>query len=326
MLVPILRRAFVVAAASLALAASTHASAYSGLYAFGDSLSDVGNVFSLTGNPPPPYYNGQWSNGNVWLQTLAGDLALAPLTPSLLGGTDYAYGGAQSGGTIFHTANSTDVMGASGQIAQFQAAHPGGANPGALYTIWIGGNDLLGISGSATAGQIQTLAGQTIGNIDSAIGALAGAGAKDFLVLTLPNVGKTPAALASGSASTASAIAASFNSLLLNGNAGAGIPSLSALATGLGLNLSVFDAYAYVDDVVANPAAHGFTNVTSACFNGSTVCANPNEYLFWDSIHPTAASHLALGNAVAAAVPEPATWAMMIVGFGIVGVALRRRA
>lgn len=32
------------------------------------------------------------------------------------------------------------------------------------------------------------------------------------------------------------------------------------------------------------------------------------------------------GNLIAAAVPEPATWAMLIVGFGIVGGALRRRA
>ena len=66
--------------------------------------------------------------------------------------------------------------------------------------------------------------------------------------------------------------------------------------------------------------------MTSACLNGSTVCANPDQYLFWDSIHPTAVSHLALGSAVAAAVPEPATWAMMFIGLGIVAVALRRRA
>lgn len=329
-----LRRALGLAAVSMVFAAASaqaaQAPAYSALYAFGDSLSDVGNIYTLSGgsDPAPPYFHGQWSNGNVWLQTLASGLGLPALTPSLAGGTDYAYGGAQSGTTIFHTAGSTDVTGASGQIAQFGAAHPSGANPGALYTIWIGGNDLLGISSSATQLQVQALAAQTVGNIDGAIGALAGAGAKNFLVLTLPDVGKAPAVLASGAAAsqTASLIAGSFNSLLLNGNAQVGIPSLSGLATQFGVNLHVFDSYAWMDGVIANPSAHGLTNVTQPCYNGTTVCADPSQYFFWDSIHPTAVMHAALGNAVAAAVPEPATWAMMIVGLGLYGVALRRRA
>ena len=60
------------------------------LYAFGDSLSDVGNIFAATGGvgPGAPYANGQFSNGPVWVQDLAGDLGLAPLKPSLAGGTD----------------------------------------------------------------------------------------------------------------------------------------------------------------------------------------------------------------------------------------------
>ena len=77
------------------------------IYAFGDSLSDVGNIYAYTSvNTPPaypaaPYVNGQFSNGNVWVQDLARSLGLAPLTPSLLGGTDYAVGGAETSVTPF---------------------------------------------------------------------------------------------------------------------------------------------------------------------------------------------------------------------------------
>ena len=328
MLTSIIARRAAGAAVVLGLAFSAQAASYSALYAFGDSLSDAGNIYALSGGTEPlaPYFQGQYSNGDVWLKTLATQLGTTVPTPSLTGGTDYAYGGAQSGATPFHAANLTDVTGSSGQLTQFTAAHPV-ADPAALYVVWIGGNDLLGIPSNATSAQVQTLAAQTIGNIDTTIGTLAGLGAKNFLVLNLPDVGKTPLALSAGpvASATASAVAASFNSLLLGGNAGAGIPALSSLAAGLGVNLSVFDVYAFVDGVVANPAAHGLTNVTDACFDGTTVCANPGQYLYWDAVHPTAVSHVTLGNAVAAAVPEPAEWATLAAGLGLLVLARRRR-
>lgn len=331
-------RALGAAATALSLVAAVPQAAaaptsFSALYAFGDSLSDVGNIFAMTGGAAPDaadYHNGQWSNGNVWLQTLAGRLGLAPITASLSGGTDYAYGGAQSGTTLAHIGGLTDVTGATGQIAQFGATHAA-ADPNALYALWIGGNDLLGINSSMTPLQVQMLAAQTIGNIESAIASLAAAGAKNLLVLTLPDVGKTPQVLAGGPAvsATASAIAASFNQLLLNGNAGVGIPGLSALGATLGLNLTIFDSFAFMDDAIADPGAFGLTNVTQACLSAPlNACADPDQYFFWDSIHPTAVAHAALGNAVARAlgVPEPTTWVLVILALCIVGPVSRRRA
>jgi outer membrane lipase/esterase len=45
--------------------------------------------------------------------------------------------------------------------------------------------------------------------------------------------------------------------------------------------------------VVTNPARFGFTNVTQPCLNQTTgaVCATPDAFLFWDTLHPTAAGH-----------------------------------
>src|ERR1700733_9552783 len=164
------------------------------IYAFGDSLSDVGNIFVATGGAAPaaPYVNGQFSNGNVWVQDLASDLGLAPLTPSLLGGTDYAYGTAESGVTAFNTsAANTDLTGATGQVAQYQATHAT-ANPNALYTIWIGSNDLSDILTGQLPSQYAGDIGAVVGNIYSAVDTLAGMGAKNFLILTVPDLGESP--------------------------------------------------------------------------------------------------------------------------------------
>src|SRR5580700_8063817 len=108
------------------LSPTLRASSIDAIYAFGDSLSDVGNIYASSGGviPGAPYVNGQFSNGPVWVQDLASSLGLAPLTPSLLGGSDYAYGGAETGTTPVHTANQSDLTGPTGQVSQFQAAHP----------------------------------------------------------------------------------------------------------------------------------------------------------------------------------------------------------
>src|ERR1700722_3162400 len=74
---------------------SAHASGVDAIYAFGDSLSDTGNIYIGTGGALPlsPYVSGQFTNGNVWLRDFASDIGVGPVSPSLAGGTDYAYGG-----------------------------------------------------------------------------------------------------------------------------------------------------------------------------------------------------------------------------------------
>ena len=67
---------------------------FSGVYVFGDSLSDAGNISLATlGNLPVGgiYSGGRFSNGSVWVQDLAQNLGLPAPKPSLAGGTDYAY-------------------------------------------------------------------------------------------------------------------------------------------------------------------------------------------------------------------------------------------
>ena len=89
--------------------AATQATAYSVLYIFGESLSDSGNnatVLAPNTTPVPisgndfiltfPYASGHYTNGPVWAQDFAAVLGLSA-SSSLLGGTNFAFGGARTG-------------------------------------------------------------------------------------------------------------------------------------------------------------------------------------------------------------------------------------
>jgi outer membrane lipase/esterase len=65
--------------------ASATAALFTGLFAFGDSLTDAGNTSLATGGAQPgaAYYNGRYSNGPVWVEQFAAQLALPAPTPCL---------------------------------------------------------------------------------------------------------------------------------------------------------------------------------------------------------------------------------------------------
>ena len=106
-------------------------------------------------------------------------------------------------------------------------------------------------------------------------------------------------------------------------------------ASHAGAHVIRFDAYATFESIVANAASFGLTNLTDRCYTGDdlgftgggSVCAHPEQYLFWDGIHPTTVTHRLLGEAMLAAVtavPEPATWVSMWVGLAMLAMFLRR--
>jgi len=90
--------------------------------------------------------------------------------------------------------------------------------------------------------------------------------------------------------------------------------------------VTYFDTYDFMHAIVADPAAYGLTNVTAPCLVGTTPCPDPNQYLFWDSMHPTtAADAIWAAQLEKAAVPDPPTLIMLSAGIaGLAGV-LRKR-
>ena len=59
---------------SIPASAASHP-AFDAIYVFGDSYCDVGNIFKATGGtvPAPPYFDGRFSNGPIWIDHLAGE-------------------------------------------------------------------------------------------------------------------------------------------------------------------------------------------------------------------------------------------------------------
>jgi phospholipase/lecithinase/hemolysin len=257
--------------------ASPHAS-YSTLYAFGDSLSDVGNDYSLSlGVLPTPliYSDGRFSNGPLWVQDLAKDLGLGAVKASLDGGRDFAYGGAETGSETLHSITPIDL-------------------PSQL-----GANDLQDAIPEYATNQTAALTDiqQAVNNEVAFVKDLAALGARNFVILNVPDLGKTPADRAV--ASTASNLSALYDQELNT--------SLAALATSDNLAIHLVNTYALIDEAVADPAAFGLKNVTTPVWTGNY--ENPfsghlnatgkaqNAYLFFDHLHPTATGHLALANA-----------------------------
>jgi phospholipase/lecithinase/hemolysin len=199
-----MRRRLGLAVLTAALAGgAAPAFAYTAMYSFGDSLSDVGNAYIASGligaavPISPPYYAGRFSNGPNWLDDLSAKLGLGAVSPSLAGGDDFAFGGAQTGPTSVNTGLPTDLV---GQVAEFALQDPSPASD-ALYTLDIGANDI----GNALAAYVQnssfdlsSFVMQAVGNTVGAIDALYGDGARDLLYYEVPDLSIVPAFEAAG--------------------------------------------------------------------------------------------------------------------------------
>lgn len=310
-----------VVGATLGSLPSHAASPYTSLTVFGDSLSDTGNIFLATGGaiPTAPYFSGRFSDGPIWIDTVAAGLGLpGGAVPSLAGGGNYAFGGARSGTDAF-------PPGTLAQIGGLWAPSNPVADPTGLYVLVVGGNDMrdarstyTGDSAADMAGR-QAVADQAAVNIIAGLSLLSQRGAKNVLVANVPDLGLTPEAAFLGVQAASSDATARFNATM-----GVVLGVGSQL---LGLNMSFLDmaglTNAIVEDAMNNGGmTYGISNVTMPCgaFPGS-MGASCAVSLFSDALHPSARAHQILGNAALLAVgvvPEPGTF--LLLAFGLAGL------
>jgi phospholipase/lecithinase/hemolysin len=278
---------------------------YAEVIFFGDSLSDSGNLYLLSGAdvdptgtpfdpnsvysrfPTPPYNTGRATNGQVWTEQFASLLGYPGLQPSLAGGTNYAVISALTRDVPEH--NIASPFGAPDmdtQVSHYLAFNTPSATD--IFVFWGGANDFF-------FGQTDPTV--PVAAISEQITRLANQGATTFVILNLPPLGYTP----SGAAANPDGLNALcyFFNLLLE-------PAIDSLRNSLGVNIFEVDTNTFFMLVISDPATFGFTNATDPAVASdfeldsprfgfplfpAVVAADPNAYLFWDGVHPGQRGH-----------------------------------
>jgi outer membrane lipase/esterase len=278
-------------AAGLAVAGAASAQTYNRLVVFGDSLSDNGNLYAATMNTQPtspPYFQGRFSNGPVFTELLGFNAGRYAAGAPVSGSINLAFGGAVTGtaglplgmrsqllaytgaGGTFGSNDLVTVLGGANNIFQNLAAAGGSANPQAA---------IAPISLAAAS------------DINFIVNSVATAGAGTVLVINLPKLSLTPQFRLTPAAPLADFAVTTFNGSLTT--------QLYATAGARpGSNIILVDLFKIGDTIAGSPEQFGVTNVTTPCFNGMTVCSNPNDFFYFDGVHPTAAGHRVLAALV----------------------------
>lgn len=277
-------------AATAAMGSAASAQSYNRLVVFGDSLSDNGNLYAVSGQPTsPPYYQGRFSNGPVFTELLGFNAGRFTAGAPVTGSVNYAFGGAR-------TDSQASPPGMRNQLLAYTSAG-GTFGPRDLVSVLGGANNIFQAVPAAAVspnptGAIQPVALAAAADINFIVNSIAGGGAGTILVSNLPNLAVTPQ-FNQGPNAAAAPLAdyagTTFNSALLAG-------LMTTAAARPGSNIILMDLYKIAPALSGNPGAYGLTNARDACFNGVTVCATPGTYLYWDNVHPTAAGHQLLAR------------------------------
>jgi outer membrane lipase/esterase len=300
-----------VLAAALVLAAAPAAAqdAFTRTVFFGDSLTDAGYfrpVLVQQAGPQAAILGRFTTNpGLTWAEWLADYYGTnASANGNGQSGDNYAVGGARVGVDTVGALGPTPSM--ATQMTRYLAANGGRADPGALYTVWGGANDLFAVS--ANPAQAQQIIGAAVTAQVGIVATLQGAGARYVLVANIPDIGITPSFRAQGATAAAqgTALSTAYNNALYAGLAGNN------------LRVIPLDTFSFLREVVANPATYGFANVTgTACqpqITAQSITCNPGtyvvpgadrSYLFADGVHPSAAAHQAIAQLAVSMIEGP---------------------
>lgn len=254
------------------------------IVSFGDSNTDSGNVYRLTNQKwplVPPYYQGRFSNGLVWIERLGvSDIQ------------NYAYGGATSDNKFIqgYTASDTvPVPGVRQQISIYFNQTNGIQKNFArrLYVIWVGGNDYYFNSTLPPA--------KVSASILNAVKDLLNIGVKHLLVLNQSPMENIPFVQTEDRI-----VYYRQRTIYHNNNLSIGIKTLDYNRQKV--QLYFFDTYSFLLRVFTNYSQHSL-NTRVSCWNLSngqivSQCSNPQSYMYIDQYHLTTTVHELIGNEI----------------------------
>ncbi|WP_219753535.1 PEPxxWA-CTERM sorting domain-containing protein [Sphingomonas folli] len=295
-------------------AADRNTAQFTSVTVFGDSLVDAGNLYIANGgtrpDPSQGYFQNRFTDGFDYPDLISLKLFGEPTKPSLAGGNNYAFGGAR----VVNTGDSIPDLGA--QLSTF-AASGKAIDPNGLYILNFGGNDVFGAEGvfgpvgaigdyPDVSSYLKAAANQYVAGIK----ALNDRGARNILFTDFPN-------------------AADPLTIEANGYLRA---ALSGLSVSAGTDLFFYSLSEFNVGVLTRPDRFGLPplRTDTDCVAAGAQASGCAGFFSFDGVHVTGAVQAAGFRdmdqrfGLTSAVPEPSVWAMLILGFGLVGAALRR--
>ncbi|WP_039871919.1 MULTISPECIES: SGNH/GDSL hydrolase family protein [Photobacterium] len=260
------------------------------IIAFGDSLSDTGNIYNASQWVFPnrnSWFLGHFSNGYVWTEYLANgkDISLY----------NWAVGGAAG------TNQYLLLTGIYAQVTSYLTYMKMAKNyypENSLITLEFGLNDFINYGREVA---------DVKADLSSALIRLTESGVKNILLFTLPDATKAPQFkyASPNEINTVRAKILAFNAF---------ITEQSRIYKEKGLNVVLFDAYNTFEKLIAQPQLYGFENANDACLNISRSSAKDyfyrhnltndcayhgsDKYVFWGVTHPTTAIHKYIANQI----------------------------
>lgn len=276
------------------------------LVTFGDSLSDNGNLYQKTlayhqANPrmhvipEDPYYRGRFCNGPVWVEYLAESLHLNTKHRNAV--RNYAYGGswvepAELSHHLFPPSLRKQV---DSYLAEIR---PDEDLSHVLYSFWHGANDLL-----VNRNDIRQVTTDMVSMIHAQMERLIKHGARHFVVVNMPDLGTVPFNLQIRTTlvSEQSAASSMYNQKLTR--------MLAQLKELYPVDIAEVDIFTPIQIVSTENTYRGeyFRKSRFPCYKGRAalihiesnelenpasvllehVCRDPDNYVFWDWIHPS---------------------------------------
>lgn len=299
----------------------------------GDSFSDFSNAWTASKQtfpePTHGYWMGRFTNGPMWVEHV-GEITGAAIIDTANSGSTAAdpllVNGQLNSGISF------PIPDLDAQADMLIKKYKNTLKKRSVTYLWAGTADIsylimsvLGLSGpnTTTAGQIDgpTAFGKAMA-IPAAIGGTAEkllkAGFTDKVILSTIQpieiqpiwhygIGMMPEEYRAGAF-------ALIQGLVQQTNAGIWEQAKALSAKHPKANIQVFDAYSFYYRAKATAGLFNITEVVDCCVISAPVpvlptdlsateiastCTNPNNYMFWDSSHPSAAYHAILGAHIA---------------------------
>jgi outer membrane lipase/esterase len=247
---------------------------------FGDGNTDTGNVYNLTNHQwplVPPYYQGRFTNGPIWVEKLN--------IPNII---DYAYGGATIDNNNLIPGsigpNGTLVPGIRQQIVDYFVAYDIDTTDlsQTLYVIWAGGNEYF-LDSSLSADIV-------VHALINAVNDLLVIGIQHLIVMNLPPLQSFPGNDQDYRLNTL--VTEHNNYLLSNINKiRAEYPKIS---------VQIFDLYSLIANILANNSIYTLNKIDKCWdivnYTILSQCTNPNQYVFIDNYYFTSVVHQIIAN------------------------------